>query len=239
MYYKGVIRNKVVNLVNKIGSLLKMKLVNLGLFLLVICFYFVSLAEARDDSEYWTMYTFSLKLTEAIKLNLFEQLRLKNDMGNFYTYVQYAGIGYKFNDYFDIAAWYKLVSLKKNQHWSESHRFDIDGTLTLKFDNGVKLSNRSRFERNTTASSWLYRDRIKLQKKIELFDRDFTPFISNEFFLDLEPNDGCHENRGSLGFSTGFIGDTKLTIYYMSRNKKKDGSWYNANILGTTVGFSF
>lgn len=215
-----------------------MKLIRVYLFFLIICFYFPSLVQAEDDSEYWSMYTFSRKLNERVKLNLLEEFRMKSDMGNFYTYVQYAGMSYKINEYLDIAGWYKLVSSKKNQDWSESHRFDIDGTLQFNL-NKFNLSHRSRFERNTTASSWLYRDRIKVKRTVTLFGRKFTPFIFNEFFLDLKPEDGYHENRGCAGFSTDFIWDSKLTTYYMSRNKKSGGSWSNANILGTTLGFSF
>ena len=215
-----------------------MELFRACLFLLVISFCFISFAQAGDDSEYWSMCTFSVKINDRIKLNLLEEFRMKSDMGNFYTYVQYAGISYKVNDYFDTALWYKLVSSKTDQHWSESHRFDIDGTFKLNL-NGFKLSDRLRFERNTTSSSWLYRNRVKAVKTVKLFNRDFTPFISNEFFLDLEPDGGYHENRASIGFSMDFIWDSKLTIYYMARGKKEDGIWNNVNILGTTIGFSF
>ena len=214
-----------------------MRLFKICLFFSLVSFCCVPLILASDNGEYWGTCTFSVKVDEKVKLNLLEEFRLKSDKG-FYVYVQYAGASYKINDYFDTALWYKLVSSKKDQHWSESHRFDIDGTLKLNL-NELKLSNRSRFERNTTASSWLYRDRVKIEKSIELFNRDFTPFISNEFFLDLEPESGYHENRASGGFKTDFIYSSKLTVYYMARGKKNNGSWNNTNILGTTVGFYF
>ena len=215
-----------------------MKLVRCYLLFMAAFFYCVSVVHASDDTEYWSIYTFSTKISDRIKLNLLEELRMKTDMGNFYTYVQYAGASYKVTDYFDVAGWYKLVSAKSSQHWSETHRYDIDGTLKLDLD-GFKLSNRSRFERNTNASSWLYRDRIKMTKKIKLFEKDFMPFLSNEFFLDIEPDDGYHENRASGGISTDFIWGTKLTLYYMSRAKKSNAEWNSANVIGTTIGFSF
>ena len=215
-----------------------MKLVRFCLLFTAAFFCCASLVRASDDIEYWSTYTFSMKINEKVKLNLLEELRIKSDMGNFYTYVQYAGASYKVSDYLDVAGWYKLVSSKKNQNWPETHRYDIDGTLKLDLD-GFKFSNRSRFERNTTASSWLYRDRIKATKKIRLFERNFTPFLSNEFFLDIEPNDGYHENRANLGFTTEFMWDSNLAIYYMCRAKKNEGEWNSANVIGTTIGFSF
>ncbi|MDP8230537.1 MAG: DUF2490 domain-containing protein [Candidatus Gorgyraea atricola] len=215
-----------------------MKLVKFWLLFTAAFFCCASLVHASDDTEYWSMHTFSAKINERVKLNLLEEFRMKSDMGNFYTYVQYVGASYKVSDYFDVAGWYKLVSSKANQNWTETHRYDIDGTLKIDLD-GFKLSNRSRFERNTNASSWLYRDRIKVTKKVKLFDRDYTPFLSNEFFLDIEPNDGYHENRASGGISTDFIWGTKLTLYYMSLAKKSSGEWNSANVIGTTVGVSF
>jgi hypothetical protein len=214
-----------------------MRLFRIYLFFSLIFFCYVSLALASDNSEYWVTCTFSVKVNKQVKLNLLEEFRIKSDEG-FYTYVQYVGMGYKINNYFDTAIWYKLVSSEKNQHWSDSHRFDIDGTL--KWDiNGFNLSNRSRLERNTTTSSWLYRDRIKLEKGIKLFNKSFAPYVFNEFFLDIRPNSGYHENRASVGFSTYFIRSSKLAIYYMSRAKKSKGNWSSADIIGTTVGFYF
>jgi hypothetical protein len=204
----------------------------------MVFFCYVSLIYASDDSEYWSSYKFNLKLNEKLSLKLIEEFRMKSDMGNFYTYVQYAGLGYKINDYLDTACLYQLVSSKSNQRWPESHRIDMDLILHFNLDE-FKLSNRSRFERNATKSSWLYRDNIEIKRTIELFHKFFTPFISNEFFLDLEPDSGFHENRASVGFSTDFIWGTKLSIYYMARGKKAHGNWNNSNILGTTIDFSF
>jgi len=214
-----------------------MRLFKIYLFFSLVSFCYVSLTLASDNSEYWGTCTFSVKVNENVKLDLLEEFRMKGDEG-FYTYVQYVGMGYKINDYFDTAIWYKLVSAEKNQHWSESHRFDVDGTLKLNI-NGFKLSNRSRLERNTTASSWLYRDRIGLEKEVKLFNKSFVPYLSNEFFLDISPNSGYHENRASVGFSTYFIWGSKLAIYYMSQAKKSEGSWSSADIIGTTLGFYF
>jgi len=210
------------------------------LILLIVLVYFAcsSFVLASDDGEYWSMTTFSKKVNDRLRLNLLEQFRMKSEMGNFYTYVQYAGVNYKINNNFDVGVWYKLVSSKNSQDWSESHRVDIDGTVKLDLS-GFKISDRSRFERNTTSNSWLYRNRLKCSKTVELFEKDFTPFISNEFFLDLEPSDGFDENRASVGFSTKFIWGTKLALYYMSRAKKSKGNWNNANVIGTTIGFNF
>ncbi len=215
-----------------------MKALRVFLTFVVLFFGYMSIVGASDGSEYWSTVTVSAKLNERVKLNLIEQLRFHNDMGNLYTYVQYFGPNFKINDYFDVGVWHKLVSAKSNGRWTESNRFDFDATLKLELA-GFKLSNRSRFERNVDSNSWLYRDRIKIAKKIKLFNRDFTPFVSNEFFVNLEPTDGYGENRATVGISTAFLWDSKLTISYMSRTKKANGNWSNANVLGSSIGLSF
>lgn len=215
-----------------------MKILKRNFLIFIILLHYVGSAQASDDTEYWSTYKISAKVNERINLNLIEQFRLNNNMSNFYTYVQYAGASYKITDYFDTALWYKLVSSKTNQNWSESHRFDIDGTFKFNLDK-FKLSNRSRVERNTTKSSWLYRDRIKFAKDIKISNKKITPFISNEFFLDIDPHYGYHENRAEIGFSMDIIKHLKLDISYMCRAKKEHGEWVSANVVGTTLNFSF
>jgi len=215
-----------------------MRVLRASLVFVLLFLSYVSVACASDGSEYWSTATVSAKLNERVKLNLIEQFRFQSDMGNFYTYVQYFGPSFKVSDYLDLGLWHKLVSSKSSGSWSETNRFDFDATLKFELA-GVKLSNRSRFERNVNKPSWLYRDRIKFSKAIKLFNWDLTPFVSNEFFFDLEPTDGYHENRATVGFSTGFLCGSKLTLSYMSRTKKANGNWSNANVLGTSVGFSF
>ena len=193
---------------------------------------------AADDWELWLGNTVKVKVNDRVNLNFLEEFRMHEDMSKFYTYVLYVGPSFNINRYLDTAIWYKLVESKSEGHWEDTHRYDID--FTLKYDlNGFKLSNRSRFENNVTKASWLYRDRMKIAKDFKILDKKYTPYISNEFFLNMNPNDGYSENRASIGISTAFILDTKLTLYYMSRAKKKDGNWENANILGTFIGLSF
>jgi len=225
-------------LTDKKRGVVKMKVLRACLVFGVLFFSYVSVVQAGDGSEYWSTVTASAKINDRVKINLVEQLRFQSDMGNMYTYVQYFGPSFKVSDYLDLGLWHKFVSSKSSGNWSESNRFDFDATLKCELA-GFKLSNRSRFERNVDSPSWLYRDRIKISKKINLFKREFSPFVSNEFFVNLEPTDGYSENRASVGISTAFLCGSKLTLSYMSRTKKANGNWSNANVLGTSIGFSF
>jgi hypothetical protein len=196
------------------------------------------LSHAADDFEFWPGNTVKIKLNNKVSINFLEEFRMKNDMSNFYTYVLYAGSNIKINRYIDTAIWYKLVESEKDKNWRSSHRYDVD--LILKYDLGnYRLSNRSRIERNITGDSWLYRDRIKIAKEFEVFEYKYTPYLSNEFFIDLNPDEGYHENRATIGISADFFLKTKLTLYYMSRAKEKDDDWTNANVLGGFIGMVF
>lgn len=218
-----------------------MRLIRLFLIGFSICmlmFYCAQPAGASDDWELWVADSVKVKVSDRINLNFLEELYMRQDMGDFYTHVIYVGPSFKINKYIDTAVWYKYVDSKKDGRWSDSHRYDLDLTLSYVLA-GFKLSNRSRFENNVTSSSWLYRDRIKAARDIEAFNKKFTPYISNEFFLNMNPTDGYSENRASIGISTDFIFDTTLTLYYMSGAKKADGNWTCANILGVSSGLSF
>ncbi len=215
-----------------------MKLTKIFLVFCIALFCSIGFSWASDDWELWAGNTIKVKINDKISLNFLEEFRINDNMSTFYTYVLYSGVYVKLNKYIDVAGWYKFVESKKANHWEDSHRYDIDAIL--KYDMaGFKLSNRSRFEHNLTKSSFLHRDRIKVARSFEIFGRKYTPYVSNEFFLDIDPDWGYHENRLSSGISTGFFFNTKLTVYYMARAKKSNDNWTNANIIGFYAGISF
>lgn len=207
-------------------------------FIFSIIFCCANVVWAADNWEFWPGNTLEFKINDKVSLKFIEEFRINDNMSRFYTYVLYAGTYVKVHKYIDIAAWYKFVNSKKHHHWEDSHRCDVDGILKYDLE-GFKLSNRSRFEYNATKDSWLYRDRIKTARSVMIFDKKFTPYIFNEFFIHIGLDGGYHENRASAGISTDFPFGMKITAYYMSRAKKKHGNWKNANILGISLGMVF
>lgn len=208
------------------------------IFICIAIFCYTNLSWGADDWEVWFGNTVKVKVNDRANLNFLEEFHINEDMGKFYTYELYFGPSYEINKYMETAIWYKFVESKNKDHWQDSHRYDMD--FTLKYDlQEFKLSNRSRFENNVTKSSWLYRDRIKIAKDLKTLNKKYTPYIFNEFFLDIDPDEGYHENRAGIGALTGFFFDTELNVYYMARTEKKYGNWKNANILGVSVGMSF
>lgn len=192
---------------------------------------------AERDWEYWPGSKFKLKVKENIDFTFLQEFRMKNDMGNFYTYVAYIGPTLKLNNYMDASFWYKPVLKKKKGDWDDSHR--LDGDLTLKTDlAGFNLANRSRFEYNLTTSGWLYRDRIKIARSIDTPIGKIKPYAQNEFFFAIEPSDDYNENRASFGIGTKFIKNSDLSIYYMLRSKKKS-DWHHTNVLGSFITLKF
>lgn len=159
-------------------------------------------------------------------------------MTDFYTWVQYFGPSAKVNDYLDMALSHMLVSSKRDDRWVETHRFNIDAILKLQ-SGGFNFSNRARVMFNTDNSEWLYRNRVRLTKPVKLFDRSFTPFVSNEFFFDLSSAEDYNQNRASLGVAMGFFFNSRFTLAYMARGRKAKGKWSNTNVLETALGISF
>jgi hypothetical protein len=195
-------------------------------------------AWCADDWEVWPDNTIKVKLNDKVSLDFLNQFRVHDDMSTFYTYVLYAGSYIKINKYIDTAVWYKFVESKKHNHWEASHRYDIDGIVKYDFE-WIKLSDRSRFEHNVTKNAWLYRNRIKVSQGFDIYKHTFTPYFSNEFFIDFGSDGGYHENRATVGITTGFIYGTKIGVYYMSRATKSGGEWNNANVLGVSTGITF
>jgi len=206
----------------------------------VIIFSHSILAFAADDWEFWPGNSLKVKLNKKFDLAFLQEFRINDYSSTFYQYVLYAGGIFKVNKYIDTALWYKFVETKHHHHWDDSHRIDMDGVL--KYDlSGFKLYDRSRFEGNFTTGHWLYRNKIKIGRPVSFCDGKFkfTPYIFNEFFFHMGVSGSFRENRGGAGIKAPFAFGTNLNFYYMSRAKKKDGVWTNANVLNLSLGMVF
>lgn len=195
-------------------------------------------AIAREDWEFWNMETIKAKITDKIGLTLIEEFRFNEDSSTFYTHVQYLGPTYTFNENFGVGILHQMVNSKKNDDWNTNHRFDLDAYISTKIYD-FKIDTRTRFERDVTINTWTYRAKEQISYDIILFNRNYTPYISNEGYLALTPEVKYNENRMEIGIKTGFLFGTEIGSYYMNRMKKPKNDWINSNVLGLNLSYKF
>ncbi len=202
-------------------------------FILIFCLVLSSCAIGAD---FWSTNSQKISFGENLKLVLVEEARFSKD--NINTYIQYAGVEKKINDSFSAAVLYKLVLSKKNNDYIEKQRFTLDGVLKKEIFS-VHLSNRYRLERCTTDNLWIYRNKVKISKKLKFFDKSVTTFIYDEFFVSIKPDSGLTENRLGFGISTKFIGNSSIICTYMIRDKDKKNGWDRTDVINVGLKFTF
>ena len=154
-------------------------------------------------------------------------------------------IGYKVNDWLDLAGGYRQVfelwTKVDAQAWSTEYRPTFDGTLKYKWE-GWELADRNRFEykmfdREDKEDAFSYRNRVMVKSPWKWTDWHINPYISNEVFI--QEHDDFVRNRMDVGVSFDILQHVSAAIFYRWQRDKKGDDWLDRNILGTALKFSF
>jgi len=216
-----------------------MKVTLLSIFLLSVLGGVVTTAHAQDDWEYWGEYTISHKINNKLYFQLKPKIEARNDMSEFYYWEVVTGFKYKYHKNIDLGLFHLYAQEDKASGLlSKENRARVEATVKWKLGN-FKWSDRSRYEFRyvDTASKSRYRNRIKIAKEVSMGDIKFTPYISNEFFVDFKA-DEFNQNRGTIGFEKKLTDNIKGGLYYTIRSDKKGSDWNERHILGTTFSIS-
>jgi len=151
---------------------------NMNRFLIIVFFTLMLLelpvvAFADQDWEYWSKYSFKIALSKKTGFSLKPEFRFKDDFKEYYYSKTYLGFLYKLNKFTEIKAYYAYKTKKDKTGWKQTDLLYLDPTL--KFNLGAfDLSNRFRFEYDLDKDELVYRNRIKLLKRIY---KSIAPFI--------------------------------------------------------------
>ncbi|MFH1858484.1 MAG: DUF2490 domain-containing protein, partial [Candidatus Omnitrophota bacterium] len=107
----------------------------------------VTTAEARDDWEYWFNEQVEITLQEKLALKWSQDIRLQDDMRNFYVVNPNLSLVWKMEKFLELGSGYKYQYTKTSsgKHTDENQLF-WDITLKSPF-RGWNLTNRHRIER--------------------------------------------------------------------------------------------
>lgn len=219
-----------------------MKLTNL----FIRCFVFIYLfllspsLMAQDDWQYWNEYHLSYKITDHLSVILNPSIRMKDDVSENQYWESRQGFSYKFSDQWNLNIHY-LHSESKNSSnkWIDENAFELQPTYKWKWI-GFDFANRLRLVYRIINGSerWLYREQIKIGKKVTVFHQEVTPFVSNEIFYD-ELLDQFNQNRARVGISKKVSKAMLMTIFYQYKSNSIKKDWVGENILGTGIDLSF
>ena len=213
------------------------------LLLFFFCLSKGSLAEARDDWEYWGSYQLKTPLQEKLDLKLTQESKVQNDISHLYLVNGTAGLVWKPKKYLSITPSYKFEYEEKSTGKNvDEHRPFLDIVLKTVLDDW-KLSYRHRAERRflTDKGKWRFRNSIKVAHPVRIGGIGgwrFTPFASEEIFYDAK-KDTFNQNRATVGISQKLSKPLTLDLFYRVRSDKSGSDWNERHIVGSELKLSF
>jgi hypothetical protein len=164
---------------------------------------------AVADVELWSTDTFQFS---SLGINLIPELRVRNNLSDFYYLQTYLGPAWELNKYLKFNVYYGLKYQKSGNDWQQSNLGYLDLNYSVR-----GLSHRSRLEVDLTGSVVKYR--AQLQFKLN------GCYLSDEFFYNLTAS-FADENRLSAGYSFKVFGQD-LSLGYLRRAQRKgvDKAW--------------
>lgn len=161
------------------------------LAILLACLGSRAFAQRRDDpqrdSQIWPDTTISIKLDEKLTLVMFGTIRFGRDDSAAVSHQAGIGISRRFFPKLSGGVHYRFIKNEPTPNrLSTEHRLwgELTPRTALKF--GVNLSDRNRMEwRNINDKvSWRYRNRLQLERPLNLGEFKLTPYVSGETMYD-------------------------------------------------------
>ena len=199
-------------------------------------------AHAFDNGDFqvWHTEVQELKIDDASRIAMEEEVRLGDDGGNLYYHHYDLGYAYDANKHLTLGLNYRQVYDKKNGNFKIENRPHINATLKEEIA-GFKLETRNRLEYrhfDYQEDSWRYRNKFTVKFPWKFTRLQIQPYLADEIFLNLNGID-FNRNRFYSGFTFNLTKNLKAEVYYLFQSAKSSGRWTDANVLGSKLKLAF
>jgi len=197
------------------------------------------------DAGLWTALSIETKLSKKISVGLSQEFRFNENISELGTAFTEAGLSYKLNKHFQIAANYRFTQKRRtddNYNLKNRIYFDVKYGKKVK---PIQITFRSRFQDEFSTTVYSSKASIAdfyLRNKLNLewdLDKPFAPYISIELFSPLNfPHEFLFDNiRSSAGIEYSLTKKQKFDIYYMVQKELNVSLPEIDFIMG--IGYSF
>ena len=170
-------------------------------------------AQATQDNRLWVSAAAEAELTERLRADLEQELRLGTEAGFVETYTQ-LGLRVKVLAYLHLGAAYRYIAFD-----GETRHRGL-GDVLVPVDLGkVALQYRVRFQGTTREqddTQYTVRNRLKLEVNAP---KKLTPFLGAEIFYQVSPNAEYRERRIFVGVAWQALKKLELAAYYLNQHE--------------------
>ncbi|WP_299701211.1 DUF2490 domain-containing protein [uncultured Pontibacter sp.] len=208
--------------------------------ILFISFSVLSIvASAQNTWQYWDEVEIKYPISSAATLGFTWEQRVTDNIGTFALHNYGFALQYTFNDYFRIKVNY-LYEREKEKEWHTENRIEIIPRISLDLKHGWGCSTNPRFEYRIfkEIEYWRWRQRFEIKKLVSIYDCNFTPYLSYEWFYVFHTHT-LNQNWYTVGISKTIKSQLDVTLYYRMVSKKTFDGWQNYNAFGTTFSYLF
>ncbi|KJJ83704.1 secreted protein [Candidatus Omnitrophus magneticus] len=213
--------------------------------LLILFFAMLLLSNSKEsfavrDWEYWSRYSVAVPLSKQITYYIKPEWRVKEEFYRYLFKLENA-VGFKLNDFIEIAPYYVWLEKKTIICADRSDLFylDVTASLPLKDFFDLKFIDRARYQYNFDKETTIWRNSLKVTRNFKITETiEFAPFLEDEIFYDTKVN-AVTENWASSGLSIILNKNISLSACYLLDSIKKVDDWQYANVIVSSFAVKF
>ncbi len=144
-------------------------------------------------------------------------------------------------EWIDLGLNYRHIFEEKSSKWRVENRPHLNANIKWKLF-GMDFSNRGRLEsriREKADNFLRYRSKFTVKAPFKLTKFEIQPYVADEIFYDFD-EETLNKNRLYAGIVFKIFKNLKADFFYLlERNKNSSNKWYDYNVFGTNLKFSF
>lgn len=213
------------------------------LFLIVLLFISFSTAQAQDDlvdTEFWTGATAKMKVNKKLKVELEQQLRLRDTASTLKSTFSELSLRWTLNKYFKLKGSYRYTV--RYGEW-QRNRNRISAFLYFKYeDKKIPISFQYRLGFQNDSEVWtgqlitFARNRVKFKYTGHEW---ITPFLAYESFYRFNNRNEFRTDRYTGGISWQFTKQIEVNGFYRLEKEKNVDEPETQHIGGLMLIYNF
>lgn len=212
-------------------------LARLGLWLL-LALIFTRGVSAAADRQSWTDFRIGGQAGE-LAWKFEEELIAVDDMSNLNYLHSDLGASVPVRSWLAIDVNFREISQETGEDWEQEHRPHTSATFKWR-PAGWELADRNRIEYRVFEhgdDQWRYRNRLALFAPPVCLSANLRPYLAEEVFCNLAPDDGIQQRRFSAGITARIGNHFRPELAYVRMDRDTGDGWSGTDVLYAVLEF--